>query len=169
MRSSVFISTSSNRCVVPLAGQKDLQGFDGAGAAQADFPPHARGAEAAAPGHPRTDHAGAVLPAHVNFDAAPTASRLDRTPSSSSLSQLLPWPGFSNSTFWVDVAGEGASHHREDLLVAVVIEIAEGDAVALLQMPEPPEVVTSWKNRPAALRNIRFGMRVIRQGSPVPR
>ena len=69
----------------------------------------------------------------------------------------------------VYVPREGATDHREDILVSVVIDVPEGDAMPLLQVSEAAGGGDVLKvSAPAALRNIRLGTMVAKYGSPVP-
>ena len=63
------------------------------------------------------------------------AARVDFTPTSRTEIQLCPGvPGFSVQRLFVAVARHRAAEVEDDVLVAVVVEIDEGDAVALLEV-----------------------------------
>jgi hypothetical protein len=75
---------------------------------------------------------------------APIAERFDWRPSSRTASQWLPKLGFSKSALWNLSERVGAAHLREDVEVAVGVEIGEGDGVPLLEgCPSPLGIVTS--------------------------
>ena len=57
------------------------------------------------------------------------------------------------------IARVGAADLGEHILIAVVREVSERNAVSFCRMPKPPAVVTSWKDFPALLRNILLGSR----------
>ena len=69
----------------------------------------------------------------------------------------------------IDIAGKSSANDRKNILVAIVVNIAKSHPVALLQMPKATRrVVTSWKELPSVLRNMRLGTSVAIYGSPVP-
>ena len=67
---------------------------------------------------------------------APMASRLDFTPSNRSVIHAVSVARVFEEYILVEVARIGAAKHRVDVLIAVVVDIGEGDAVALLDMAE---------------------------------
>ena len=86
--------------------------------------------------------------AHAQPEARADGRRLERTPSSRRVTHGCRSRG-SRRARPGSVARELAAHHHEDVLVAVAVDVAEGDARALLQVADAAAVVTSWKRSPA--------------------
>jgi hypothetical protein len=74
------------------------------------------------------------LPPTLTGMRAPKAAQFDLTPSSISMMQRLPFPGFSNKDAVRRVALVRATHLREHVLITVAIEVAERNPVAPLQV-----------------------------------
>ena len=65
------------------------------------------------------------------------AARLVFVPTSLTVSQWFPWPGFWNRTLWYLSPFDRTAHLDEEVDVAVVVPVAAGDAVAFLKVAGP--------------------------------
>ena len=140
--------------VSPVAGQRTSTRCDGGGGPERRSPGAAASTEAAAAADGAVDRrACRCRVSSVDLDArARSRSRLERTPSSSSASQWLPLAGVRVERAVGRVASEGAAHLLEDVLVAVVVDVAEGDRRGPSAGGRScPAVVTSWKRVPAVV------------------
>ena len=74
-------------------------------------------------------------------------------------SQWWPCPGFLKSALYALVAGRRAAKLDEEVEVAVVVLVGEGDAVPFLEVAGArADVVTSSNDLPSTFLNIRFGI-----------
>ena len=73
---------------------------------------------------------------------------------------MVAVPGVFKEHIGVHVSRIGSADHCVDVLIAVVVDIAEGNAVPFLQVAKAAGSGYIFEMRcPAALRNMRLGIR----------
>src|SRR5262245_6077815 len=119
-------------------GPADLEQVDDGRASEPDVRAQARGAEAASARHRAEDLAARAvlgnLQPQARADPRPVRLLADET----QLDPAVPVAGIAVEGAPELVGGKGAADHREHVLVPVIVDVAERDRVALLQVPEAP-------------------------------
>ena len=106
----------------------------------------------------------------VTVIRAPMAARFVFTPTSFSVIQSLPCPGFSNRRSACASPGVAPPTSNDDLLVAVVVEVGKRDAVALVQLAGARRRRdVDERLRRSRLRSSTLGTSDAYDGLPVPR
>lgn len=147
---------------------EDLDVLDGGGLSQPDLLLERVAAEtsAGADGGMDVPLAGLLADVHPNAGAHGAAVRLHAL--EQQRDPMVAMPGVQVEHVLEPVALHGAAHVLENILIAVVVQVAEGHAVSLLEMAKSAGDGDILEKLASALRNMRLGTTERRSGSPVP-
>src|SRR5437016_5689346 len=114
------------------AGPANLDGTQGGGVAEADFLPQGIAAEAAAAVHGAINEAFALRPFDRDFDARADAATIRLHSHQLQFEPMVSVSGIEVKHVRIDIARYRATHVFMDVLIAVVVEVGEGNAVPFL-------------------------------------
>src|SRR5439155_12355226 len=119
-------------------GPGDLDGCDGGRRAQADFLTKRRAAKTPTGAHRPIDPPFARRCLYGDFDARADGGAVGAYAFQFHFDPVIPVAGIFVKAAAIVVAGVSPTHFLKNVLVTVVVDVAEGNTVAFLQVAESP-------------------------------